>query len=123
MTISKRTFCLLLTLLLTVPRAQAASLPAAPSPTVYGYQEGLAQATDGSLWGFVNTSNQISVPIQYDSLTDFTLGLARVEKAGKLGIVRPDGIELIPAKYDTLTHIGYGLYLAQDGDFWGVLRD
>ena len=117
--ILKRTVCLLLALFLALPWAQAASPD--PAPTVYGYREGLAQTTDGTLWGFSNTSGQIVVPIQYDSLTDFTLGLARVEKAHKLGIVRPDGIELIPARYDTLTHIGYGLYLAQDGDTWGVL--
>lgn len=121
MNISKRMVCLLLTLFLTLPWAQAVSLPVDPPPTIHGYREGLAQTTNGILWGFSNTSGQVVVPIQYDSLTDFTLGLARVEKGGKLGIVRPDGIELIPAKYDTLTHIGYGLYLAQAGDFWGVL--
>lgn len=90
-------------------------------PTIYGYREGLAQATSGGLWGFANTSGKVVVPIQYDSVTDFSLGIARVEKGNKLGLVRQDGVELLPTQYDTLSHIGYGLYLAQQGDAWGVV--
>ena len=93
----------------------------APDPVIYGYREGLAQAGAGGLWGFANTAGEIVVPIQYDSVTDFTLGVARVEKDDKLGLIRQDGVELLSPQYDTLSHIDYGLYLAQAGDAWGVV--
>lgn len=107
---------LLLCLALLCPTALAAS-----DLTIYGYREGLAQATENGLWGFANVKGEIVVPIQYDSVTDFSLGIARVEKGHKLGLIRQDGIELFPAEYDTLITIGYGLYLAQQGDLWGVV--
>lgn len=113
----KRThaFCaLLLSLSLTFTCALAA-------PTIYGYREGLAQATENGLWGFADTSGNIVVPIQYDSVLDFSLGTARVRKNGKMGLVRRDGMELLPTEYDTLENMGYGLYLAQKGDEWGVI--
>lgn len=106
----------LLSLLLLCSTAQAAS-----APVIYGYREGLAQATENGLWGFANVKGEIVVPIQYDSVTDFSLGIARVQKGHKLGLIRQDGIELLPAEYDTLITIGYGLYLAQQGDLWGVV--
>lgn len=111
-----RALALTLCLALLCPAALAAS-----GPTVYGYREGVAQATENGLWGFVNLKGEVVVPIVYDSVTDFTLGIARVEKNRKLGLVRQDGIELLPAEYDTLITIGYGLYLAQQGDLWGVV--
>jgi len=105
----------------SVEETEEAQSTPPPAPVIYGYQEGLAQAFQNGLWGFANTSGQIVVPIQYDSVTDFTLGVARVEKDNKLGLIRPDGVELLPTEYDTLSNIGFGLYLAQRGDAWGVV--
>lgn len=108
---------LLLALALLVSPALAAS----GSPVIYGYREGLAQATQNGLWGFANPAGEIVIPIQYDSVMDFSLGTARVRKNGKMGLVRQDGLELLPTEYDTLQDIGYGLYLAQQGNTWGVV--
>lgn len=90
-------------------------------PTVYGYREGLAKAEENGRWGFVNTAGQVVVPIQYQSVLDFSLGTALVQRGGKLGVIRQDGKELLPTEYDTLEDIGYGLYRAQQGDYWGVV--
>lgn len=112
----RRGAVLLLCLILLFPSALAAS-----GPVIYGYREGLAQATENGLWGFANVKGEIVIPIQYDSVVDFTLGVARVERGGKLGLIRQDGEELLPTEYDTLSHIGYGIYLAQKGDLWGAV--
>lgn len=105
---------LALTLAVTVSSALAA-------PTVHGYSEGLGKATENGLWGFVNTTGAVVVPIQYESVLDFSLGTALVRRNSKMGVIRQDGYELISPAYDTLQDMGYGLYLAQKGDYWGVV--
>lgn len=104
---------LLLALVLTLSPAGAV--------TVYGYQEGLAKAEENGLWGFADAAGNLAVPIQYQSVLDFTLGTARVQTGNKLGLIRQDGTYLLEPVYDTLEDLGYGLYLAQQGDAWGVV--
>ena len=94
---------------------------AVAAPIVYGYQEGLAQATENGLWGFVDTTGSVVVPIRYQSVLDFTLDTALVRTNNKMGLIRQDGAYLLQPEYDTLENLGYGLYLAQKGDQWGVV--
>ena len=105
---------LLLVLALTLSAALAA-------PTVYGYQEGLAKASENGLWGFADATGRVVIPIQYQSVLDFTLGTALVRSNSKMGLIRQDGLSLIQPAYDTLENLGYGLYLAQKGNQWGVV--
>ncbi|NCB62187.1 MAG: hypothetical protein EOM52_00985 [Clostridia bacterium] len=93
----------------------------AAAPQIHGYTEGLALTTENGLWGYADTAGKIVIPIQYNSAQSFRLGLAKVEVNGKLGIIRPDGKYLIRAEYDTLNGVGYGVYVAQKGDYWGLL--
>ena len=104
---------LLLSLSLTLSSAGAAVL--------HGYREGLAKAEEDGLWGFADASGAIVVPIQYQSVLDFTLGTALVQTGNKLGLIRQDGTYLLDPEYDTLENLGYGLYLAQQGNSWGVV--
>ena len=104
---------LLLSLSLTLSSAGAAVL--------HGYREGLAKAEEDGLWGFADVSGAIVVPIQYQSVLDFTLGTALVQTGNKLGLIRQDGTYLLDPEYDTLENLGYGLYLAQQGNSWGVV--
>lgn len=98
---------------------------AAPSSalaaTIYGYQEGLAQAEEDGLWGFADAGGNMVVPAQYQSVLSFQLGVALVQTGGKLGAIRQDGSYLIEPIYDTLEGIGYGLYIGQRGDVWGLV--
>ena len=105
---------LLFALALTLSAALAA-------PTVYGYQEGLAKASENGLWGFADATGTVVIPIRYQSVLDFTLGTALVRADNKMGLIRQDGLSLIPTAYDTLENLGYGLYLAQKGNRWGVV--
>ena len=104
----------LLTLALTLSCALAA-------PTIHGYQEGLAKASEDGLWGFADASGRVVIPIRYQSVLDFTLGTALVRIDNKMGLIRQDGTYLLQPEYDTLENLGYGLYLAQRGNQWGVV--
>lgn len=97
------------------------AVPGASALTIYGYQEGLAQAEEDGKWGFAAPDGTLVVPAQYDSVVSFSLGLAAVNLNEKLGVIRQDGKYLIEPEYDTLMPVGYGLYIAQKGDKWGVV--
>ena len=99
----------------------ALTLSSAGAVTIYGYQEGLAKAEEGGLWGFANAAGELVVPIQYQSVLDFDLGTALVQTGGRLGLIRPDGTYLLEPVYDTLKALRAGLYLAQRGADWGVV--
>ena len=105
---------LVLALALTLSCALAA-------PTIHGYQEGLAKASENGLWGFADATGKVVIPIQYQSVLDFTLGTALVRIDNKMGLIRQDGTYLLQPEYDTLENLGYGLYLAQKGNLWGVV--
>ena len=96
---------------------------AAPAGTIiWGYQEGMAkaQSPDGT-FGFANPRREIVIPMIYDSVLDFNLGLAQVQLDGRLGVIRQDGTYLIAPEYDSLYHMDAGLYIAQKGTKWGVV--
>ena len=102
--------------------------PTPPPITVHSYSEGLAQAEQGDKWGFVrgdvngdDMDGNIVIPIQYDSVLPFTLGMATVDLGGKFGVIRPDGKYLLQPEYDSLLPVGYGLYMAQRDRWWGVV--
>lgn len=105
---------LFLSLALTLSCALAA-------PTIHGYQEGMAKASENDLWGFADASGKVVIPIRYQSVLDFTLGTALVRTNNKMGLIRQDGLSLLQPEYDTLENLGYGLYMAQKGNQWGVV--
>lgn len=95
--------------------------PAGAAPAIYGYREGLAKASENGLWGFADGAGAVVIPMEYQSVLDFTLGTALVRKNNKMGLIRQDGTYLLSPEYDTLEDLGYGLYVAQKGDVWGVV--
>ena len=56
-------------------------LPASAAPegaTVWGYSEGLAQCELAGKWGYVDAGRNVVIPLQYDSIVSFQLGIAAV---------------------------------------------
>ena len=82
---------------------------------------GLAQCELAGKWGYVDAGRNVVIPLQYDSIVSFQLGIAAVNLNGKLGVIRQDGRYLIQPEYDTLLPIDCGLYIAQKGGGWGVV--
>lgn len=63
-------------------------LPASAAPegaAVWGYSEGLAQCELAGKWGYVDAGRNVVIPLQYDSIVSFQLGIAAVNLNGKLG--------------------------------------
>lgn len=69
----------------------------------------------------MDAGRNVVIPLQYDSIVSFQLGIAAVNLNGKLGVIRQDGRYLIQPEYDTLLPIDCGLYIAQKGGGWGVV--
>lgn len=51
-------------------------------------------------YGFINTAGQLMVPLEYDNTSNFSEGLAWVQKSGKCGFVNAKGKMVIPLEYD-----------------------
>ena len=111
-----------LSLVLVLALAVALAAPAALALEVKGsYTEGMAPATDGSAWGYVNASGIVAIPIRFEDVSDFSLGVARVKEEGKYGLLRQDGLWLLEPLYDRLTLVDCGVYIAQREGLWELL--
>ena len=107
--------CLCLAALLFLP-ARAVSWE-----RVGEYHEGLALATNGSRWGYVNETGSLAIPLRFSQAEDFFLGVATVTEGGKQGVIRTDGTYLLPAEYDSLERVDYGVYIARQGQAWRLI--
>ena len=108
----------LLLILCLLLGGQALAAPAGAK--VWGYSEGLAQCELDGKWGFVDAQKKVVIPLKYDSVVSFSLGVAAVNLAGTLGVIRQDGTYLIQPAYGTLLPLDCGLYVVQQGSRWGV---
>ena len=111
-----------LSLILSLALVLSLAVPAALAWEVRGsYTEGMATATDGSAWGYVNASGIVSIPIRFEEASDFFLGVALVKEDGKYGLLRQDGLWLLEPLYDSLTAVDCGVYIAQRDGVWELL--
>ncbi|WP_294553528.1 WG repeat-containing protein [uncultured Pseudoflavonifractor sp.] len=111
-----------LPLLLVLTLALSLTSPAALGLEVRGnYTEGMAAATDGSAWGYVNASGTVAIPIRFEEASDFSLGVARAKEDGKYGLLRQDGLWLLEPLYDSLTAVDCGVYIARRDGVWELL--
>ncbi|MBX3042835.1 MAG: WG repeat-containing protein [Candidatus Kapabacteria bacterium] len=65
------------------------------------FNEGLAAMTNkDDRFGFINKKGEVVIPYQYDEVTNFVNGLARVNILGKWGFINQKGELEIEADYD-----------------------
>jgi len=55
-------------------------------------------------YGVVNNKGQVIVPFEYDFISEFNQGLAKVEKNKKYGLMDINGNLVIPVMYESLYH-------------------
>jgi len=60
------------------------------------FSNGLAWVQIGSRYGYINTSAQIAIPIDFDLAADFTNGYAPAKKNGSFGLLDTKGNAVIP---------------------------
>jgi len=76
---------------------------AVPYDDIDDYAEGLARIKKGNLFGYVDSVENITIPIQYDEATHFKNGLAVVRQNGKYGVIDKKGKEILPLLYTNIT--------------------
>ena len=54
-------------------------------------------------------TREVILPLEYDSIENFSEGLARVEQEGKWGFIDKNGKVVIPIEYDDVTDFGKGI--------------
>lgn len=65
------------------------------------FKEGLAAiSNDKDRFGFINKKGEIVIPFEFDEVTNFSNGLARVNILGKWGFINKNGVLEIEADYD-----------------------
>ena len=70
-------------------------LPASAAPegaTVWGYSEGLAQCELAGKWGYVDAGRNVVIPLQYDSIVSFQLGIAARGDPAGWAVSHPAGV-------------------------------
>lgn len=80
--------------------------------------EGLAVVRISGKYGYVNSSNDVIIPIQFEDAWKFKNGLARVRKNGKFGFIDKSGKEVIPIIYEDAGFPGdQGVWVKQNNKF------
>lgn len=69
----------------------------------------LINVCNNNKWGFINKSGKQIVPFKYDTLSEFTEGLASVCHNDKLGFIDETGKEVIPLSYIMAVRFTEGL--------------
>jgi hypothetical protein len=62
---------------------------------IKGFQDGFAPVKPKDKWGFLNTEGKLSIPDNYDKVTQFNSGFASVQKEGKFIVLDKSGTEFI----------------------------
>ena len=88
---------------------------------VGSFSEGMIRVTDGTYWGYASLGGTVVIPVQFDAVENFALGVARVTLDGKVGLLHWNGSFLFQPEYDELNEVGYGLYLGRRGQVWDLL--
>lgn len=64
------------------------------------YNNGLAKVRKGHLFGFINKTGTVVIPIKYEDAWDFRNNMTRIKLDGLYGFINTKGKVIIPIKYD-----------------------
>lgn len=99
------------------------------TPCVYDYiawsdKEGMREVEINGKRGYVNESGKEVIACVYDGASDFSCGLAAVQKGKKWGFVNKSGQEVIPCIYDYAEDFSDGFAcVKKDGKFGIIKKD
>ena len=57
----------------------------------------------GGVWGYMDHSGKIIIASQYESVRNFSEGIAAIKKDGKWGFIDKDNTTIVPCEYDEVT--------------------
>jgi hypothetical protein len=81
------------------------------------YAEGLAPVGDGKMWGFIDYSGKVQIPLQFESAEPFSEGLARVRRDGKFGFIDKTGAVVIQPQFFGAQEFSEGMAVVIDENF------
>ena len=67
-------------------------------------------------WGYINTSGELVIPLQFELARPFSEGLAAVKQDGKWGFIDQTGKVMISPQYDYVLNFQDGLAVVGDQD-------
>lgn len=70
-----------------------------------GFNNGLLAVKSGKIWGYLNTSGKIAIPIKYDFVTEFNGGFATAKIGGRYLVLDTKGIETSIISTDKIVEI------------------
>lgn len=82
------------------------------------FHQGLLAVYKNGKYGYMNKSEKLTIPYQYDTAGDFNDGLAVVSRNEKYGVIDKNGKTVVPFKFDWLDDYSEGLAKYRVGD-WG----
>jgi hypothetical protein len=75
---------------------------------------GLAPVGNGKLWGYIDKSGAVRIPLQYEDAGPFSEGMARVRKDGKWGYIDRSGNVALRPTFETASDFSEGLAVVGD---------
>ena len=84
-------------------------------------REGLIQAGEFNLHGYVDIEGQEKIPFDYERALEFSEGLAAVQVQNKWGYIDRNGVSVIPFAYDQAMSFSEGLAAIRENDKWGFI--
>lgn len=99
-----------------------------PYDHIEGFSEGLSVVVKDSIYGYIDTTGKLVVPIQYEGAVRFSENLAAVMKDGKWGFIDHTGKLVLPIKYDAPINLPVfgpifmnGLTVVMEGTKFGAI--
>jgi hypothetical protein len=80
------------------------------------FNEGLAVAQVGNVYGYIDTSGRLVIPPQFEQATVFVHGSARVYRDGKSGLIDRSGTFILPPVYEKVHSPSCGHILVKQDD-------
>lgn len=88
---------------------------------VKDFNDGLAIARKGGLWGLINPQGEVVVPFNFEQLKRINDDAYRIKSGGKYGIVDRSGQMILDPTYDKISIEGLGPYVAKKEGKTGLI--
>lgn len=79
-------------------------------------------SSDGKSWGIQNASGKLIVPCQYDTIGNFSSGIAFAKKDSLFGFINENGKPVIALKYEDARSCSEGLCAVKQKGKWGFVN-
>ncbi|HEY1243258.1 MAG TPA: WG repeat-containing protein [Hyphomicrobiaceae bacterium] len=72
-------------------------------------------------WGYIDKTGRIVIPLQFESASPFSEGLATVKVGKKIGVIDQAGRHVIEPRFDAVYRFQSGRAAVKVGSYWGFI--